>query len=82
MMHIKRHRDNPAPDGIGLDMWVYISRRKLRMTLSFCLLLTALVFSPPDSSAEKIQVSRFDTDNTGGSVEAWYGDITLSTEGR
>lgn len=66
MMQIKRHRDNPASDGMGLDLRVYSSRRKLRMTLSFCLLLTALVFSPPNSSGEEIQVSRFGTDGLAG----------------
>jgi hypothetical protein len=32
---------------------------------------------PPDAEAIAIMT---DTDNTGGSAEAWYGDIILSTE--
>ncbi len=34
---------------------------------------------PPEADAIAIMT---DTDNTGGSAEAWYGDITLSTERR
>lgn len=34
---------------------------------------------PPDAEAIAIMT---DTDNTGGSAEAWYGDIILSTEGK
>jgi hypothetical protein len=34
---------------------------------------------PPEAEAVAIMT---DTDNTGGSAEAWYGDIYLATEGR
>ncbi len=34
---------------------------------------------PPEAEAVAIMT---DTDNTGSSAEAWYGDITLSTEGK
>jgi hypothetical protein len=34
---------------------------------------------PPEAGAIAIMT---DTDNTGGSADAWYGEISLSTEGR
>jgi hypothetical protein len=36
-------------------------------------------YDPPDAEAIAIMT---DTDNTGGTAEAWYGAITLSTEGK
>lgn len=34
---------------------------------------------PPEAEAIAIMT---DTDNTGGTAEAWYGDIILSTESK
>jgi hypothetical protein len=39
------------------------------------------LFGADPHEAEAIAIMT-DTDNTGGSAEAWYGEITLSTEGR
>lgn len=39
------------------------------------------LFGTDPQEAEAIAIMT-DTDNTGGSAEAWYGEITLSTEGR
>jgi hypothetical protein len=39
------------------------------------------LFGAEPHEAEAIAIMT-DTDNTGGSAEAWYGDIILSTEGR
>lgn len=39
------------------------------------------LFGAEPHEAEAIAIMT-DTDNTGGSAEAWYGEITLSTEGR
>jgi len=39
------------------------------------------LFGADPQEAEAIAIMT-DTDNTGGSAEAWYGEITLSTEGR
>ncbi len=39
------------------------------------------LFGADPREAEAIAIMT-DTDNTGGSAEAWYGEITLSTEGR
>ena len=40
-----------------------------------------LLFGADPQEAEAIAIMT-DTDNTGGSAEAWYGEISLSTEGK
>jgi hypothetical protein len=49
-----------------MDMRVYTSSGKLRMTLAFCLLMAVLFFSVPASHAEEIPVSRFGADGLTG----------------